>query len=227
MKSISLLFRLAFVLALPIMPSQASVIFTAGGGGTGNNVLLHCPPGDLACVAENADNDSLLFGTVQNTLLQTQFDANVNIMPGASGQATIVPVLADDAWTLLDLSWINFASTDEVILRVKPLEDDTTVVLSATDQFGNTFTSAPNFAGVPAPQGQFFTLTTADGQLITSVRIASDKSLAEIEQVRLGNLFNAREGGGETPEPGTLFLFGAGLVVAGVMRRRRQIRQNL
>ena len=227
MKSISFLVRLAFVLALPMMPSQASVIFTAGGGGTGNNVLLQCPPGDLACVAENADNDPRVFGTVQNTLLQTQFDANVNIMPGASGQATIVPVLAGDAWTLLDLSWINFVSTDEVILRVKPLEDDTTVVLFATDQFGNTFTSAPNFAGVPAPQGQFFTLSTADGQLITSVRVASDKSLVEIEQVRLGNLYNARGGGAETPEPGTLFLFGGGLLFAGVVWRRRQVRQDL
>jgi hypothetical protein len=223
MKSISLLCRVAVVLALAIIPCQASIIFTAGGGGTGNNVLLQCPPGDLECLAENADNDSRLFGTVQNTLFQTQFDANVNIMPGASGQATIVPALAGDAWTLLDLSWITFASTDEVILRVKPLEDDTTVVLSATDQFGNTFTSAPNFAGVPAPQGQFFTLTTADGQLITSVRIASDKSLVEVEQVRLGNL----NGGGEVPEPGTLGLLGAGLLFAGVIWRRRQIRLDL
>jgi hypothetical protein len=223
MKSISLLCRVAVVLALAIIPCQASIIFTAGGGGTGNNVLLQCPPGDLECLAENADNDSRLFGTVQNTLFQTQFDANVNIMPGASGQATIVPALAGDAWTLLDLSWITFASTDEVILRVKPLEDDTTVVLSATDQFGNTFTSAPNFAGVPAPQGQFFTLTTADGQLITSVRIASDKSLVEVEQVRLGNL----NGGGEVPEPGTLGLLGAGLLFAGVIWRRRQIRLDV
>jgi len=224
MKSISLLCRVAVLLALAIIPCQASIIFTAGGGGTGNNVLLQCPPGDLECLAENADNDSRLFGTVQNTLFQTQFDANVNIMPGASGQATIVPALAGDAWTLLDLSWINFASTDEVILRVKPLEDDTTVVLSATDQFGNTFTSAPNFAGVPAPQGQFFTLTTADGQLITSVRVASDKSLVEVEQVRLGNL---NGGGGEVPEPGTLSLLGAGLLFAGVIWRRRQIRRDL
>jgi hypothetical protein len=227
MKSINLLVRVAFVLALSIIPINASIIFTAGGGGTGNNVLLQCPLGDLVCEAENADNDSRLFGTVQNTLLQTQFDANVNIMPGASGQATIVPVLAGDAWTLLNLSWINFASTDEVILRVKPIEDDATVVLSATDQFGNTFTSAPNFAGVPAPQGQFFTLTTADGQLITSVRVASDKSLAEIEQVRLGNLFNGGGSGGEVPEPGTLSLFGAGLVFAGAVWRRRQSRQDL
>ena len=226
MNVISLPFRVAFVLALSFIPSQASIIFTAGSSGTGNNVLLQCPSGDLVCLQENADNDSRLFGTVQNTPLQTRFDANVNIMPGASGQATIVPVLAGDVWTLLDLSWINFVSTDEVILRVKPLEDDTTVVLSATDQFGNTFTS--NFAGVPAPQGQFFTLTTADGQRITSVRVASDNGLAEIEQVRLGNLFEGRTGGGgDVPEPGTLTLFGAGLAFAGVVWRRRQVRQDL
>ena len=218
MKSINALFKVACLLCLTLLPSQASIIFQTASGGTGNNILLNCPDGDLLCVAENADNDQTLFGRVGNSDSQTQFDANVNIKPGASGQASILPVLAGDNWTLLDLSWINFFATDEVILRVKPVEDDTDVVLSAMDQFGNAFTSTPAFTGVQAPQGQFFRLSTTDGHLITSVRLASSKSLAEVEQVRLGNIVQSVE----TPEPGTVTLLSAGLLFAGFVWRRRQ-----
>ncbi len=205
------------------VPSEADIIFERLGGGTGNNVLFSCPAGDAACATSLTNDDNLLTGTVQNTIYQTLFTANVNIEPGAAGQATIKEVSAATVWTSLELDWLNFDSTNEVVLRIKPTSDDTTIILSACDNLDDcTWTSSPDFTGVDAPAGDFFRLRTINDQWITSVSIAaSNGSLSEVEQVRLGDL---RDGDDviPAPEPAVMALFGMGLFAVGFHARRKK-----
>jgi hypothetical protein len=213
---------LAVMTAVAAVPSQADIIFERLGGGTGNNVLFACPAGDTACEDDLADDNMTLIGTIQNTEFQTLFTADVNIQPGAAGQATIEEVDSSTLWQTLDLEWINFDSTDLVILRIKPTSDDTTIVLTACDNLGNCFSSSPNFTGIDAPQGDFFRIRTENDQRIVSLGVtASLGSLSEIEQVRLGNLF-VGDDVIPAPEPAVLALFGVGLFAVGFRVRRKR-----
>lgn len=209
------------------VPSEADIIFEKLGGGTGNNVLFACPSGDTACETELADNDDILIGTIQNTTFQTEFDANVNIEPGAAGQATIEEVNTATIWTTLDMEWINFDSTDLVILRIKPTTDGTTIVLTACDNLGDcSWTSFPDFTGIDAPSGDFFRVRTENGQRIVSVGLtASNGSLSEVEQVRLGNLFIGDDVV-VAPEPASLALFGMSLLAVGFHARRKRTQRS-
>lgn len=214
----------ALVSAWAVAPASADIIFEKLGGGTGNNVLFQCPPGDAICEAELADDDEFLIGTIQNTTYQTLFEADVDIEPGAAGQATMKEVdPAATLWTMLDMSWLNFDSTDLVILRIKPVSDDTSIVLTACDNLGDcTWTSFPDFTGIDAPAGDFFRVRAIDGQRIVSVGVtASSGSLSEVEQVRLGDLFDGDDVI-PSPEPTMLALFGIGLCGAAARVRRRR-----
>jgi PEP-CTERM motif len=206
------------------VPSEADIIFEQLGGGTGNNVLFQCPAvgGDPDCAADLVDDDLTLIGTVQNTTFQSLFTANVNVQPGGSGQATIEEVNTATVWTTLDMEWVNFDTTDLVILRVKPTTDGTTIVLTACDNLGDcSWTSFPDFTGIDAPSGDFFRVRTEAGQRIVSVGVAaSNGSLSEVEQVRLGNLFIGDDV--VAPEPAALALFGMGLLAVGFRARRNR-----
>ena len=205
------------------VPSEADIIFERLGGGTGNNVLFTCPAGDSACETDLIDGNKTLTGTVQNTIYQTLFTADVNIQPGAAGQATIMEVDANSIWTSLELEWLNFDSTNEVVLRIKPISDNTTIILSACDNLGDcSWTSSPDFTGVNAPAGDFFRLRTANGQWITSVSVnATNGSLNEVEQVRLGDLVDGDDVI-PAPEPAVMALFGIGLFAVGFQARRKK-----
>lgn len=215
---------LALGTALGASPSSADIIFTAGAAGTGNNVLFNCPAGDTTCQNDLTDNDKTLIGTVNDSGIPRQvlFTADVNIMPGASGQATITEVSTTTIWTMLQIDFLNFDSTNEVILRIKPTADGTVITFLACNQFtvgGNPVCETQAFT-INAPAGGFFTLTVADGQLITSVDITASGggSLSEVEQVRLGKLFIGDDV--VLPEPASILLLGAGFLITGYRARR-------
>ena len=167
-----------------------------------------------------SNNDNLVDRHDSEHVFQALFTANVNIMPGASGQATITEVDAATNWTVLDIDWLNFASTDEVILRIKPAAPSANITITACDGAACTSTS---FTGISAPSGSFFSINVTGMSLITSVAIsATTGSLSEVEQVRVGDLFDDDDQ--ELPEPATLSLMGAGLLLSGYRARRRMSR---
>lgn len=213
--------------ALGASTSEADILFSQGASGTGNNVLFKCPAGDTSCQTELFDNDNTLIGTVQNTTRQVQFTSDVNIIAPASGQARIEEFTETTVWTMLDIDFLNFDSTNEVVLRIKPsgtAGSTATIVLFACNQFFNgsgdpTCETSTPFT-ITAPAGDFFTLSVAAGQLITSVRVtATSGSLSQVEQVRIGRLFDGDNV--VLPEPASLLLMGAGFLVTGYKVRRR------
>jgi len=91
--------------------------------------------------------------------------------------------------------------------------------VTARDQFGNTYTSAPlNFMSGPGQDR--FSIESDATQYITQVTLTSSAVINDVEQVRVGALVR----GAAVPEPSTvlstLVIVGMGAVVG--WRRRQQ-----
>jgi hypothetical protein len=198
------------ILALAV-PSSASIIFEAGGGGTGNNVLF-----------QGTQTGITIFGvlnTPENE--QVEFTGNVEISgETAAGQARISSAAAN--WMSLQILFADF-TTNEVIFKVTPTEDALVTVM-AWDGANNMFTSLP--FDVSSPSGSFLKAIGMDGQTISKLFISSDIPLAEVLQVRVGDVEGGGGGGAVVPEPASVLFMGGGLLALGLVTRYRSTKQR-
>ena len=145
----------------------------------------------------------------QESLIADGGQASISAADGAFTWLTITP---DSADTLFGEFEANLA-----VYKTSGPTPTGTVTVSVTNNFGAIETSSYD---VGAGQN-YFSLLALDPQLIQSVLITSTVPLAQIEQIRLGDVQQAPPELAAVPEPGSLVLFGAGLIALGRRVRRR------
>jgi hypothetical protein len=190
--------------------ASATIVFATGNPGGGLDVVT--------LPQQNADDgtDFFLTGTVNPDDTEVLIRGLENIDSAASGQARVV---ASDSSTLnfLEFTLETGFAADVFVFNLNGRGHNGNVTISATDQFGNTYTSSAFALG----NGQnFFNLTTLDDQLIRSVSFTST-ALNDVRQIRFGGVqeFNVPLG---IPEPGAWALMIMGFGGAGVALRRRR-----
>jgi hypothetical protein len=185
----------------------ATIIFNAIPSGTGNNVEFNDHPPD--------QTGFTIFGNINdpnNTLVQ--FTSTQVLRTPAIGQARIES-FPDGVLNNLTTTIPGFFF-DQAVFNLDATANGTANI-SAFDQVGTLFSFVLPLSG----SGQnFFTLTTAGGELISRVAFTTTVGLDDVSQVRFGNL---------TTVPGPIAGAGLpGLIAAccgllALARRRRKL----
>ena len=183
----------------------ADIIFNAIPSGTGNNVRFNLQPPDQMGTTIfgniNDPNDTLVqFTSTQVLRTPSLGQARIESVPDnvLNNLVTTIPgFFFDQAVFNLDAGAAGIAN------------------ISAFDQFGMEF----NFVLPLSGSGQnFFTLTTADGELISRVAFTTTVGLEDVAQIRFGET---------VPIPGPIVgaglpgVLAAGGLLALLARRRR------
>jgi hypothetical protein len=163
------------LLSLVATSAGATIIFNAVPSGTGNNVRFNDQPPDQM--------GTTIFGNINdpnNTLVQ--FNSTQVLRTPAVGQARIES-FPDGILNNLTTTIPGFFF-DQAVFNLDATANGTANI-SAFDQFGTPFAFVLPLSG----SGQnFFTLTTAGGELISRVAFTTTVGLEDVSQIRFGNL---------------------------------------
>jgi hypothetical protein len=206
------------------------VLGTGNVGGLGDNVIVNACVGNTTGPAASVQG---CFNTSHTTLIDVSTSGG-GTLTANGGQARF-----DAGANLINNFTINFDNValgfSGIVFNINSLNgspSNVSFTVNAVDQFGNA--EAPQlFGGNTLGNGEnFFNLTSADGEVATSVSALSTLlNIEDIRQIRIAvatvpgcNPTTGTCGGGGPgiPEPATLFLFGSAMLGYGALRRRRQ-----
>ena len=175
--SMSVLPRLlaSVLLALVATSANAVIMFSPTPSGTGNNVTFNLQLPD--------QTGTTIFGNINdaaNTLVQ--FTSSQVLTTPSQGQARIESV-PDNILNNLSTTIPGFLFAQAVFNLDATANGSANI--SAFDQSGSLFSFVLPLSG----SGQnFFTLTTAGGELISSVAFTSTVGLGDVSQIRFGGV---------------------------------------
>jgi len=207
------------------------VLGTGNVGGLGDNVIIN------ACVGNITGPAALVqgcFNTSHTTLIDVSTSGGGSLTANG-GQARF-----DATGGNINNFKINFADPtlgfSGIVFNINSLNGSPSTVaftVNAVDSDGNA-EAAQLFNGALGNGNNFFNLTSADGEVATSVTVLSSLiNIEDIRQIRIAEedvpecnptTQNCGGGGPGIPEPATLFLLGSAMLGYGALRRRRNQR---
>ena len=196
------------LLSLVATSAGAVIMFSPTPSGTGNNVVFNLQPPN--------QTGTTIFGNINDpndTLVQ--FTSTQVLTTPSTGQARIESV-PDNILNNLQTIIPGFFFSQAVFNLDATANGSATI--NAFDQSGTLFSFLLPLSG----SGQnFFTLTTAGGELISRVAFTSTVGLADVSQIRIGGVAVPGPIAG-AGLPG-LILAGGGLLALARRRRRRTV----
>jgi hypothetical protein len=162
------------LLSLVATSAGADIMFSPTPSGTGNNVVFNQQPPD--------QTGTTVFGNINVTDTLVQFTSTQVLTTPSQGQARIESVPANILNNLnTTIPGFDFS---EAVFNLDATANGSATI-NAFDQSGTLFSFLLPLSG----SGQnFFTLTTAGGELISRVAFTSTVGLADVAQIRFGGL---------------------------------------
>jgi hypothetical protein len=164
----------SILLSLAATSAGAVIMFSPTPSGTGNNVVFNQQPPD--------QTGTTVFGNINVTDTLVQFTSTQVLTTPSQGQARIESVPANILNNLnTTIPGFDFS---EAVFNLDATANGSATI-NAFDQSGTLFSFLLPLSG----SGQnFFTLTTAGGELISRVAFTSTVGLADVAQIRFGGL---------------------------------------